>query len=118
MSLCLTRSWREPSLDEKLSGAGECVDHRAHIVSEGIKDGAGAACFDILLHFSPALLRTPGSGNELDDVVGNHSHRLSNLVLLGRPGEDAADLVQQILTHPARLHDVRLLAEVLGHQLP
>ena len=39
------------------------------------------------------------------------------LVFFCRPGQHAADLIEQVLTYAACFHDVRLLAQVLGDKL-
>ena len=69
-----------------------------------------------------ATLATTSSGSP-DAVqrctISSGTRRLaaSDLVVGRRPREHLADLVEQLLGHAGRLHDVRLLTEVLGdHQ--
>ena len=74
-----------------------------------------------LATYSPTLATTSSGSPEavqLDDLVGDEAARRGDLLVGRRPRQHPADLVEQLLRHAGRLHDVRLLAEVLRDHQP
>src|SRR2546422_5934772 len=97
--------------------AAESIDHRAHIVSKRIENRTSATGVDVFLHFRVTLVRRARGRDELNDFIGDQLHRFANLMFFSRPSQDATDLVKQVRTHSARFHYVRLLTQILRHQL-
>src|SRR5262249_40272374 len=93
------------------------VDHLSYIITQRVEDRAGASRFDVLADLCAALIGSTGRCDELHHVIRHELHRFANLALLGGPGQNSANAVQQILIDTTCLHDVRLLSEILGYQL-
>ncbi len=82
----------------------------------GYRTGHVQPGVDILADLGPALVGGARRGDQLHDVVGNELRRGDDLVVRGGPRQHLPDLVEQRARHAGRLHDVRLLAEVLRHE--
>ena len=59
------------------------------------------------------LVGRPRRRDHLHDLIRHSLRRLDHLFMRCRPGKHLSDIVEEFLRHSARLHDVRLLAEVL-----
>src|SRR5437588_4775557 len=98
-----------PPITASVALLGKGIDHQLHIISKRVQNRAGSAALDVLLNLLAALLRRSRGGDELDNLVGHHLHRFSDLLLGRRPGENLADTVEHIVSNATRLHDMWLL---------